>query len=72
MKTNFFLKKLLKTMVFVILFTVSILLLLADGVTCMDVLLSKLLFLADAIFMGYLWQWWHMDDYYKNLLDEED
>ena len=64
-------KFIFKNLVFAILLAVSMLLLLADGVTCMDILMSKLLFLADAIFMGYLWQWWHMDDYYKNLLDEE-
>lgn len=59
-----------KKSVFFILLFFGIVMLLADGETCDAIIFSKVLFFADAIFIGYLWKWWHMDDYYKNL--EED
>ena len=63
-------KAIIKKTILGILLVFGLLMLMADGDTAKSILTSKLLFLGDAIFMGCLWQWWHMDDYYRNL--EED
>ena len=62
--------KTIKKTILGILLIISLILLAADGNTFEDIMTSKMLFLLDAILIGYLWQVWDMDKYYKNL--EED
>ena len=64
-------KKTIKTIILAIMFAVGLLLLFSECESGELLLLTKLLFLADAILMGYLWQWWGMEKYYNKYLNEE-